>query len=174
MRRDSSCVSWASSSSPWCWGGSGCGDVFTGSGGSVEGTLLHRCCRLRWCVLTVWAAWSGRPPTACGSFGEDYITPPGQGLPGGRWCGSTPHGPAGGHHDLKPHPHIIGGSWWWGGSSAGQGWGPFSSIGVSRDCYTVVMGVTVLIALAVLATGSSWTSSLPLVDPGVGWGGGKP
>ena len=75
---------------------------------------------------------------------------------------------------LNHIPHIIGGSlvveriFGW----PGMGSLLFNSVS-SRD-YTVVMGVTVLIALAVLATGILMDIVYRLVDPGVGWGGGKP
>lgn len=75
---------------------------------------------------------------------------------------------------LNHIPHIIGGSlvveriFGW----PGMGSLLFNSVS-SRD-YTVVMGVTVLIALAVLATGILMDIVYRLVDPGVGWGGGEP
>ena len=117
--------------------------------------------------------------TACGEvLGEDYIrTARAKGLP--EWAVVWKHGF---RTALLPvvttilnHiPHIIGGSlvveriFGW----PGMGSLLFNSVS-SRD-YTVVMGVTVLIALAVLATGILMDIVYRLVDPGVGWGGGKP
>ena len=72
---------------------------------------------------------------------------------------------------LNHIPHIIGGSlvveriFGW----PGMGSLLFTSIS-SRD-YTVVMGITVLIALAVLVTGLLMDIVYRLVDPSVGWGG---
>ena len=112
------------------------------------------------------------------SLGEDYIlTARAKGLP--EWAVVWKHGF---RTALLPvvttilnHiPHIIGGSlvveriFGW----PGMGSLLFNSVS-SRD-YTVVMGVTVLIALAVLATGILMDIVYRLVDPGVGWGGGKP
>ncbi len=112
--------------------------------------------------------------TACGEvLGEDYIrTARAKGLP--EWAVVWKHGF---RTALLPvvttilnHiPHIIGGSlvveriFGW----PGMGSLLFNSVS-SRD-YTVVMGVTVLIALAVLATGILMDIVYRLVDPGVGW-----
>ncbi len=114
--------------------------------------------------------------TACGEvLGEDYIrTARAKGLP--EWA--VVWKLYGFRTALLPvvttilnHiPHIIGGSlvveriFGW----PGMGSLLFNSVS-SRD-YTVVMGVTVLIALAVLATGILMDIVYRLVDPGVGWG----
>ena len=150
-----------------------------GSGGSV-GDLLHHLL-LPAAVVCVSSLGSlvRQTATACGEvLGEDYIrTARAKGLP--EWAVVWKHGF---RTALLPvvttilnHiPHIIGGSlvveriFGW----PGMGSLLFNSVS-SRD-YTVVMGVTVLIALAVLATGILMDIVYRLVDPGVGWGGGKP
>ena len=72
---------------------------------------------------------------------------------------------------LNHIPHVIGGSmiveriFGW----PGMGSLLFSSVS-SRD-YTVIMGITVVTALAVLVTGILMDLVYRLVDPAMGWGG---
>ena len=150
-----------------------------GSGGSVGDLLHHLLLPASVVCVSSLGSLVRQTATACGEvLGEDYIrTARAKGLP--EWAVVWKHGF---RTALLPvvttilnHiPHIIGGSlvveriFGW----PGMGSLLFNSVS-SRD-YTVVMGVTVLIALAVLATGILMDIVYRLVDPGVGWGGGKP
>ncbi|MDY3014793.1 MAG: ABC transporter permease [Evtepia sp.] len=75
---------------------------------------------------------------------------------------------------LNHIPHVIGGSmvveriFGW----PGMGSLFFTSVN-SRD-YPVIMGLTVVIALAVLLTGILMDLVYRLADPGMGWGGARP
>ena len=75
---------------------------------------------------------------------------------------------------LNHIPHFIGGSmvvervFGW----PGMGSLLFTSVN-SRD-YTVIMGVTVVVALAVLGMSLLMDVVYRLVDPSVEWGGGRP
>ena len=116
--------------------------------------------------------------TACGCgevLGEAYIrTARAKGLPG--WAVVWKHGF---RTALLPvvttilnHiPHIIGGSLVVERIFGWPGMGSLLFTSVSSRDYTVIMGLTVVIALSVLATGILMDLVYRLVDPGVGWGG---
>ena len=114
--------------------------------------------------------------SACGEvLGEDYIrTARAKGLP--EWAVVWKHGF---RTALLPvvttilnHiPHIIGGSLVVERIFGWPGMGSLLFTSVSSRDYTVIMGLTVVIALSVLATGILMDLVYRLVDPGVGWGG---
>lgn len=114
--------------------------------------------------------------SACGEvLGEDYIrTARAKGLP--EWAVVWKHGF---RTALLPvvttilnHiPHIIGGSLVVERIFGWPGMGSLLFTSVSSRDYTVIMGLTVVIALTVLATGILMDLVYRLVDPGVGWGG---
>lgn len=147
-----------------------------GSGGGVGDLLLHLILPAGVVCLSSLGSLVRQTASACGEvLGEDYIrTARAKGLP--ERAVVWKHGF---RTALLPvvttilnHiPHIIGGSlvveriFGW----PGMGSLLFTSIS-SRD-YTVVMGITVLIALAVLVTGLLMDIVYRLVDPSVGWGG---
>ncbi|MFR1233930.1 MAG: ABC transporter permease subunit [Evtepia gabavorous] len=108
-----------------------------------------------------------------GSAGEDYIrTARAKGLP--EWAVVWKHGF---RTALLPvvttilnHiPHIIGGSLVVERIFGWPGMGSLLFTSVSSRDYTVIMGLTVVIALTVLATGILMDLVYRLVDPGVGW-----
>lgn len=72
---------------------------------------------------------------------------------------------------LNHIPHIIGGSLVVERIFGWPGMGSLLFTSVSSRDYTVIMGLTVVIALTVLATGILMDLVYRLVDPGVGWGG---
>ena len=72
---------------------------------------------------------------------------------------------------LNHIPHIIGGSLIVERIFGWPGMGSLLFTSVSSRDYTVIMGLTVVIALTVLATGILMDLVYRLVDPGVGWGG---
>ena len=72
---------------------------------------------------------------------------------------------------LNHIPHIIGGSLVVERIFGWPGMGSLLFTSVSSRDYTVIMGLTVVIALSVLATGILMDLVYRLVDPGVGWGG---
>lgn len=114
--------------------------------------------------------------SACGEvLGEDYIrTARAKGLP--EWAVVWKHGF---RTALLPvvttilnHiPHIIGGSLVVERIFGWPGMGSLLFTSVSSRDYTVIMGLTVVIALTVLATGILMDLVYRLVDPGVGLGG---
>ena len=114
--------------------------------------------------------------SACGDvLGEDYFrTARAKGLP--EWAVVWKHGF---RTALLPvvttilnHiPHIIGGSLVVERIFGWPGMGSLLFTSVSSRDYTVIMGLTVVIALTVLATGILMDLVYRLVDPGVGWGG---
>ena len=114
--------------------------------------------------------------SACGEvLGEDYIrTARAKGLP--EWAVVWKHGF---RTALLPvvttilnHiPHIIGGSLIVERIFGWPGMGSLLFTSVSSRDYTVIMGLTVVIALTVLATGILMDLVYRLADPGVGWGG---
>ena len=117
--------------------------------------------------------------SACGEvLGEDYIrTARAKGLP--EWAVVWKHGF---RTALLPvvttilnHiPHIIGGSLVVERIFGWPGMGSLFFTSVSSRDYTVIMGITVVIALAVLLTGILMDVVYRLADPGVGWGGERP
>lgn len=147
-----------------------------GGGGGAGDLLLHLVLPASVVCISSLGSLVRQTESACGEvLGEDYIrTARAKGLP--ERAVVWKHGF---RTALLPvvttilnHiPHIIGGSlvveriFGW----PGMGSLLFTSIS-SRD-YTVVMGITVLIALAVLAAGLLMDIVYRLVDPGVGWGG---
>lgn len=72
---------------------------------------------------------------------------------------------------LNHIPHIIGGSLVVERIFGWPGMGSLLFTSVSSRDYTVIMGITAVIALTVLATGILMDIVYRLVDPGVGWGG---
>ena len=72
---------------------------------------------------------------------------------------------------LNHIPHIIGGSLIVERIFGWPGMGSLLFTSVSSRDYTVIMGLTVVIALTVLATGILMDLVYRLADPGVGWGG---
>ena len=75
---------------------------------------------------------------------------------------------------LNHIPHIIGGSLVVERIFGWPGMGSLFFTSVSSRDYTVIMGITVVIALAVLLTGILMDVVYRLADPGVGWGGERP
>ena len=117
--------------------------------------------------------------SACGEvLGEDYIrTARAKGLP--EWAVVWKHGfrtallPVA-TTILNHIPHIIGGSLVVERIFGWPGMGSLFFTSVSSRDYTVIMGITVVIALAVLLTGILMDVVYRLADPGVGWGGERP
>lgn len=72
---------------------------------------------------------------------------------------------------LNHIPHIIGGSLVVERIFGWPGMGSLLFTSVSSRDYTVIMGITAVIALAVLATGILMDIFYRMADPGVGWGG---
>ena len=72
---------------------------------------------------------------------------------------------------LNHIPHIIGGSLVVERIFGWPGMGSLLFTSVSSRDYPVIMGLPVVIALTVLATGILMDLVYRLVDPGVGWGG---
>ena len=104
-----------------------------GSGGSVGDLLHHLLLPASVVCVSSLGSLVRQTATACGEVLGGGLHPhrPGQGPAGvgGGVEARLPHGPAaGGHYDLKPHsPHHRRFPGGWSGSSAGQGWGAFSS-----------------------------------------------
>ncbi|MFQ7450944.1 MAG: ABC transporter permease [Flavonifractor plautii] len=129
-----------------------------------------------WCASAAWGSWSSRPaPPAWSPWGGLHPHRPGQG-PGGAGRHGAPRLPGA----LTPvlttvlgHiPHIIGGSvvveqvFGWPGMGSLLFWG------IENRDYPVVMGVTVVIALAVLLTNLLLDLAYGLADPRVRYGRG--
>lgn len=72
---------------------------------------------------------------------------------------------------LNHIPHIIGGSMVVERISGWPGMGSLLFTSVSSRDYTVIMGITAVVAVAVLLTGILMDLVYRLADPGVGWGG---
>lgn len=72
---------------------------------------------------------------------------------------------------LNHIPHIIGGSMVVERIFGWPGMGSLLFESVSRRDYTVIMGVTAVVAVSVLLTGILMDIFYRLADPGVGWGG---
>ena len=129
-----------------------------------------------WCGLSSLGNLVRQTASACGEvLGEDYIrTARAKGLP--EWAVVWKHGF---RTALLPvvttvlnHiPHIIGGSLVVERIFGWPGMGSLLFTSVSSRDYTVIMGITVVIALTVLVTGILMDLVYRLADPGVGWGG---
>lgn len=147
-----------------------------GGGGSVGDLLLHLILPAGVVCLSSLGNLVRQTASACGEvLGEDYIrTARAKGLP--EWAVVWKHGF---RTALLPvvttilnHiPHIIGGSLIVERIFGWPGMGSLLFTSVSSRDYTVIMGLTVVIALTVLATGILMDLVYRLVDPGVGWGG---
>ncbi len=74
---------------------------------------------------------------------------------------------------LNHIPHIIGGSMVTERIFGWPGMGSLLFTAVNGRDYTVIMGVTVVVALAVLVTGILMDLVYRLADPGMGWGGDR-
>ena len=72
---------------------------------------------------------------------------------------------------LNHIPHIIGGSMVVERIFGWPGMGSLLFTSVSSRDYTVIMGITAVVAVAVLLTGILMDLVYRLADPGVGWGG---
>jgi peptide/nickel transport system permease protein len=72
---------------------------------------------------------------------------------------------------LNHIPHVIGGSMVVEQIFGWPGMGSLLFTSVSSRDHTVIMGITVVVALAVLVTGILMDVVYRLADPGVGWGG---
>ena len=72
---------------------------------------------------------------------------------------------------LNHIPHVIGGSMIVERIFGWPGMGSLLFASVSSRDYTVIMGITVVTALAVLVTGILMDLVYRLVDPAMGWGG---
>ena len=147
-----------------------------GGGGSVVDLLLHLILPAGVVCLSSLGNLVRQTASACGEvLGEDYIrTARAKGLP--EWAVVWKHGF---RTALLPvvttilnHiPHIIGGSLIVERIFGWPGMGSLLFTSVSSRDYTVIMGLTVVIALTVLATGILMDLVYRLADPGVGWGG---
>ena len=147
-----------------------------GSGGGLGDLLLHLALPASVVCLSSLGNLVRQTASACGEvLGEDYIrTARAKGLP--EWRVVWVHGF---RTALLPvittilnHiPHIIGGSLVVERIFGWPGMGSLLFTSVSSRDYTVIMGITAVIALAVLATGILMDIFYRMADPGVGWGG---
>lgn len=147
-----------------------------GSGGSLGNLIHHLILPAAVVCLSNLGSLVRQTASACGEvLGEDYIrTARAKGLPE-----RTVVWKHGFRTALLPvvttvlnHiPHIIGGSLVVERIFGWPGMGSLLFTSVSSRDYTVIMGVTVVIALAVLVTGILMDLVYRLADPGVGWGG---
>lgn len=147
-----------------------------GGGGSLGDLLHHLILPAAVVCLSNLGSLVRQTSSACGEvLGEDYIrTARAKGLPE-----RTVVWKHGFHTALLPvvttvlnHiPHIIGGSLVVERIFGWPGMGSLLFTSVSSRDYTVIMGITVVIALTVLATGILMDLVYRLADPGVGWGG---
>lgn len=150
-----------------------------GAGGSLGDLLRHLVLPGAVVCLSSLGNLVRQTASACGEvLGEDYIrTARAKGLP--EWAVVWKHGF---RTALLPvvttilnHiPHIIGGSLVVERIFGWPGMGSLFFTSVSSRDYTVIMGITVVIALAVLLTGILMDVVYRLADPGVGWGGERP
>ncbi|MCI5689493.1 MAG: ABC transporter permease [Clostridiales bacterium] len=150
-----------------------------GAGGSLGDLLHHLVLPGAVVCLSSLGNLVRQTASACGEvLGEDYIrTARAKGLP--EWAVVWKHGF---RTALLPvvttilnHiPHIIGGSLVVERIFGWPGMGSLFFTSVSSRDYTVIMGITVVIALAVLLTGILMDVVYRLADPGVGWGGERP
>ena len=149
---------------------------FSAGGGGLGDLLRHLVLPASVVCLSSLGNLVRQTASACGEvLGEDYIrTARAKGLP--EWAVVWKHGF---RTALLPvvttilnHiPHIIGGSLVVERIFGWPGMGSLLFTSVSSRDYTVIMGLTVVIALTVLATGILMDLVYRLVDPGVGWGG---
>ncbi len=147
-----------------------------GGGGSLGDLLYHLLLPAGVVCLSNLGSLVRQTSSACGEvLGEDYIrTARAKGLPE-----RTVVWKHGFRTALLPvvttvlnHiPHIIGGSLVVERIFGWPGMGSLLFTSVSSRDYTVIMGITVVIALTVLATGILMDIVYRLADPGVGWGG---
>lgn len=147
-----------------------------GGGGSLGDLLHHLILPAAVVCLSNLGSLVRQTSSACGEvLGEDYIrTARAKGLPE-----RTVVWKHGFRTALLPvvttvlnHiPHIIGGSLVVERIFGWPGMGSLLFTSVSSRDYTVIMGITVVIALTVLATGILMDLVYRLADPGVGWGG---
>ena len=147
-----------------------------GGGGSLGDLLHHLILPAAVVCLSNLGSLVRQTSSACGEvLGEDYIrTARAKGLPE-----RTVVWKHGFRTALLPvvttvlnHiPHIIGGSLVVERIFGWPGMGSLLFTSVSSRDYTVIMGITVVIALTVLATGILMDIVYRLADPGVGWGG---
>ena len=147
-----------------------------GSGGSLGDLAYHLFLPAAVVCLSSLGNLVRQTASACGEvLGEDYIrTARAKGLP--EWAVVWKHGF---RTALLPvvttvlnHiPHIIGGSLVVERIFGWPGMGSLLFTSVSSRDYTVIMGITVVIALTVLVTGILMDLVYRLADPGVGWGG---
>lgn len=147
-----------------------------GSGGGLGDLLHHLVLPASVVCLSSLGNLIRQTTSACREvLGEDYIrTARAKGLP--EWRVVWQHGF---RTALLPvvttmlnHiPHIIGGSLVVERIFGWPGMGSLLFTSVSSRDYPVVMGVTVVVALAVLAAGLLMDIAYRLADPGVGWGG---
>ncbi len=147
-----------------------------GGGGSLGDLLHHLILPAAVVCLSNLGSLVRQTSSACGEvLGEDYIrTARAKGLPE-----RTVVWKHGFRTALLPvvttvlnHiPHIIGGSLVVERIFGWPGMGSLLFTSVSSRDYTVIMGITVVIALTVLATGILMDLIYRLADPGVGWGG---
>lgn len=147
-----------------------------GGGGSLGDLLHHLILPAAVICLSNLGSLVRQTSSACGEvLGEDYIrTARAKGLPE-----RTVVWKHGFRTALLPvvttvlnHiPHIIGGSLVVERIFGWPGMGSLLFTSVSSRDYTVIMGITVVIALTVLATGILMDLVYRLADPGVGWGG---
>ena len=150
-----------------------------GAGGSLGDLLHHLVLPGAVVCLSSLGNLVRQTASACGEvLGEDYIrTARAKGLP--EWAVVWKHGF---RTALLPvvttilnHiPHILGGSLVVERIFGWPGMGSLFFTSVSSRDYTVIMGITVVIALAVLLTGILMDVVYRLADPGVGWGGERP
>ena len=148
----------------------------SGSGGSLGDLAYHLFLPAAVVCLSSLGNLVRQTASACGEvLGEDYIrTARAKGLP--EWAVVWKHGF---RTALLPvvttvlnHiPHIIGGSLVVERIFGWPGMGSLLFTSVSSRDYTVIMGITVVIALTVLVTGILMDLVYRLADPGVGWGG---
>lgn len=148
----------------------------SGSGGSLGDLAYHLFLPAAVVCLSNLGNLVRQTASACGEvLGEDYIrTARAKGLP--EWAVVWKHGF---RTALLPvvttvlnHiPHIIGGSLVVERIFGWPGMGSLLFTSVSSRDYTVIMGITVVIALTVLVTGILMDLVYRLADPGVGWGG---
>ena len=150
-----------------------------GSGGSLGDLAYHLILPAAVVCLSSLGNLVRQTASACGEvLGEDYIrTARAKGLPE-----RTVVWKHGFRTALLPvvttvlnHiPHIIGGSLVVERIFGWPGMGSLLFTSVSSRDYTVIMGITVVIALTVLFTGILMDLVYRLADPGVGWGGEAP
>ena len=147
-----------------------------GGGGTMGDLLLHLILPAGVVCLSSLGNLVRQTASACGEvLGEDYIrTARAKGLPERSvvWKHGFRTALLPVVTTILNHiPHIIGGSLIVERIFGWPGMGSLLFTSVSSRDYTVIMGITVVIALTVLATGILMDIVYRLADPGVGWGG---